>query len=162
MSRYDPFLSARPRFMPQKNNQTVQDALAESESPDPESGSDEDHEIEPEQPVLESESEFAADVGPAEHDYMLSEGLADIPDESVVDTESSDGRGLGFEDESDGDHEKDEDHVMDSGNGDKGSDLDSDGEFDLREVREPTKKPGKAKAAKVSCLFHLSEFFQNS
>jgi len=87
---------------------------------------------------------------------MSSEGLADIPDESVVDTESSDGLGLGFEDESDGDHEKDEDYVMDSGDGDKGSDLDSDGEFDLREVHVPMKKPGKAKAAKVSSLFHSS------
>ena len=96
------------------------------------------------------------DVGPAEHDYMSSEGPADIPDESVVDTESSDGLGLGFEDESDGDHEKDEDYVMDSGDGDKGSDLDSDGELDLCEVREPTKKPSKVKVAKVSFLFHSS------
>jgi len=145
--------------MPQKKIQTVKDAselveLAESKSPEPESGSDEDHEIEPERPVLESELEFAADVGPAEpEDYMSSEGLADIPDESVVDTESSDGRGLGFEDESDGDHEKDEDYVMDSDGGDKQSDLDSlNDEFDLREVREAAKKPGKAKA-KVSPLF---------
>ena len=103
--------------MPQKKIQTVQDApkpeLAEDESPEPESGSDEDHEIEPEQQlaVLGSKSEFTTDIGPAEHDYMLSEGLADIPDESVVDTESSDGQGLGFEDESEGDHKKDKDYV---------------------------------------------------
>ena len=145
--------------MPQKDIQTVQDApkpeLAESESPKPESGSDEDHEIEPEQQlaVLESKSEFTADIGPAEHDYMLSEGLADIPDESVVDTESSDGWGLGFEDKSEGDHEKDEDYVMDSCDGDKGS----DGEFsNLHDFCEPTKKLGKAKAVKVSPLFYPS------
>jgi len=55
-----------------------------------EGGSDKDHEIEQEWPVNESKVEFA-NMGPAEKDYMLSEGLADIPDESVLDTESSDG-----------------------------------------------------------------------
>ena len=52
--------------------------------------------------------------------------------------------------------QQDEDYVMDLGDGDKGSDLDSDGEFDRREVREPTKKQSKAKTAKVNSLFHLS------
>jgi hypothetical protein len=78
---------------------------------------------------------------PGESEYT-SEGLADIPDESVVDTESSDGLGLGVEDESDGDHEKDEDYVMELDGGDR-EEFDSDGEFDLR---ESGRKPGKAKA----------------
>lgn len=43
----------------------------------------------------------------------LSDGPINIPEDSVVDTESSDGQGFGFEEESDGDHEKDEDYVMD-------------------------------------------------
>jgi len=73
---------------------------------------------------------------------MSSEGL--IPDDSVVDTESSDGHlGLDVEDVSDGDHEKDEDYVMESTDGNKESDLESD--FDV-----PTKKPSNVKAAKAS------------
>ncbi|KAF8802193.1 hypothetical protein BYT27DRAFT_7113324, partial [Phlegmacium glaucopus] len=69
-----------------------------------------------------------------------SEGLADIPDESAVDTESSDGQVLGFEDESDGDHEKDEDYLMEMDDGDKDSDLESDGGFYLRENAEKPKR----------------------
>ena len=119
--------------------------LAKSKSPEPESGSEEDHGIkrEPDEPVLEpSELDFA-DIEPGD-DYISSEGLADIPDESVVDTESSDGHvGLHLDDDmSDGDHEKDEDYVMES---DDGSDLDPDDEFDLPSVHETTKKPSNAK-----------------
>ncbi|KIM35954.1 hypothetical protein M413DRAFT_428169 [Hebeloma cylindrosporum] len=120
--------------------------LAKSKNAEPESGSDEDERLgELEQRVPgPSELEYA-DIGPGELDYMSSEGLADIPDESVVDTESSDGHfGLNPGDMSDGDHEKDEDYVMDSDDGDK---VDSDVEFDLRSVLETTKtqKPSNAK-----------------
>ncbi|KAF8802591.1 hypothetical protein BYT27DRAFT_7260895 [Phlegmacium glaucopus] len=111
---------------------------AESNSLESDGGSDEEQE----QLVLEPESKIA-DLGPAEQDYISLEGLVDIPDESVVDTESSDGRGLGFEDQSDGDHDKDKDYVMDSDDGDKGSKSNSDGEFDLCEVHEAAKKLGK-------------------
>ena len=41
----------------------------------------------------------------------ISEGMAEMPEESNIDTES-DGAGLGeYEDFSDGDHEKDEDYI---------------------------------------------------
>ncbi|KAF8809222.1 hypothetical protein BYT27DRAFT_7210221 [Phlegmacium glaucopus] len=120
---------------------------AKINSPEPESGLEEDHEVEQEGPVLEPELEFA-DVGLEEQDYVLSEGLANIPDESAVDTESSDDR----------DHEKDEDYLMElDDDGDNGSDLDSDGEFYLREVCEPSKNPGKAKAAK-SIKFQMCNY----
>ncbi|KAF8799693.1 hypothetical protein BYT27DRAFT_7217441 [Phlegmacium glaucopus] len=111
---------------------------AESNSVESDGGSDEEQE----RLVLEPESKIA-DLGLGEQHYISSEGLVDIPDESVVDTESSDGRGLGFEDQSDGDHDKDKDYVMDSDDGDKGSKSNSDGEFDLREVHEAAKKLGK-------------------
>ena len=98
-------------------------------------------------------------MGLAEQDYMSSEALADIPDESVVDTESSDGWGLGFEDESNGDHENDKDYVMDSDEGDKGLDLDSEREIYLCEVWEAVKKPGKAKVTEVSVgIFGLCKY----
>ena len=83
----------------------------------------------------------------------MSEGLADIPDESVVDTESSDGHvGLHLDDLSDGDHKKDEDYVMDSDDGDDTSDqLDQDDEeFELCSVIETTKKPSTAKVKESS------------
>jgi hypothetical protein len=114
---------------------------------------DEDPEDEPKRPVLESELEFTH-VGPAEQDYLSSEGAIDIPDRSAVDTESSDAQDLGFQEESDGDHEKDEDYQMglESDDGDKRSNSDSD--FYVREVHEHPKKPGKVKTAKVSSLFH--------
>lgn len=138
---------AKIKFQTVKNPSKIE--LAKRKSPEPESGSDEDREIEPEpeQPVpVPSELEFA-DIEPGE-DYISSEGLAgDIPDESVVDTESSDGHvGLHLDDDmSDGDHEKDEDYVMESDDGDNASDLDPDDNFDLPSVHETTKKPSNAK-----------------
>ena len=134
-------------FQAVKNPSKIE--LAKRKSPEPESGSDDEHEIEPEreQPVpVPSELEFA-DIELGE-DYISSEGLAgDIPDESVVDTESSDGHvGLHLDDDmSDGDHEKDEDYVMESDDGDNASDLDPDDDFDLPSVLETTKKPSDAK-----------------
>ena len=144
----------------QKNFQTAKNPskieLAKRKSLEPESGSDEDCEIEPEceQPVpVPSELEFA-DIEPGE-DYISSEGLANIPDESVVDTESSDGHvGLHLDDDvSDGDHEKDEDYVMESDDCDNASDLDPDDDFDLPSVHETTKKPSNAKVKESSYFY---------
>jgi len=73
----------------------------------------------------------------------------------LLDTESSDGRGLGFEDESDGDHEKDDNYVMDPDDGKNGLVSNSDEEIEVREVPKAAKKLGKAKGDKVS-LFPLS------
>jgi len=146
-------------FQMVKNTSRIE--LAKSKSWDPESGSDEDQEIEPqlEQPVPEPSKFEFADNDPGEL-YILSEGLADIPDESVVDTESSDGHvGLHLDDLSDGDHKKDKDYVMDSDDGDDTSDkLDPDDEeFELRSVNETTKKPSAVKFKESSyfypCLF---------
>ena len=149
------------QFMPKKNFQTVKNTskveLAKSKTPEPERGSDEDHEIEPElkQPVPEPSELEVSDIEPGAVDYMSSEGLADIPDESVVDTKSSDGHvGLHLDDDmSDGDHEKDEDYVMESDDGDHASDLDPDDEFDLPSVHETTKKPSDVKV-KESFYFY--------
>ena len=102
---------------------------------------------------MRSKLEFA-DIEPGE-DYISSEGLAgDIPDESVVDTESSDGHvGLPLDDDiSDGDHEKDKDYVMESDDGNNASDLDPDDDFDLPSVRETAKKPSTAKVTKA-CFY---------
>ena len=54
------------------------------------------------------------------------DGSIGIPEESIIDTESSlsDGLGLGDLQESDGDHEQDEDYVM-SGNGSASEEFDS-------------------------------------
>ena len=114
---------------------------------------DEDFENEPKGPVFDSELDFAHMV-PAGQKYPPSEGALDIPDRSAIDTESSDGQGLGFPDESDGDHEKDEDYVMEPNHSDKGSNSDSD--IYVREVHEQPEKPGKMKTAKVGSLFHPS------
>ena len=133
--------------------QTVKNALkikllAKTKNPEPQSGLDEDHQIEPEpeQPVPEpSELEFA-DIVTGDVDYLSSEGLADIPDESVVDTESSDGHvGLHLDELSDGDHEKDEDYVMESDDADNDSDLDPDDDLDLHSIHETANKPSNAK-----------------
>lgn len=124
------------------------DADAKSKKPNIETDLNEDHEIEHERPVLDSELEFTH-MAPAEQDYLSSEGPHDIPE----DTESSDGQALGFEEGSDGDSEKDEDYQMESDDGDNRSNLDSDGDFYLREDHEPPKKAGKVIAAKVRCYF---------
>ena len=108
----------------------------------------------PKQPVSNSELDFAH-MGTAEQDYPPSEGAVDIPDRSAINTESSDGQGLGLPDESDGDHEKDEDYLMEADDGDKGSNSDSD-IYMREEVHEQPKVPGKMKTAKVSSLFHSS------
>jgi hypothetical protein len=78
----------------------------------------------------------------------LSEGAINLPEDSVVDTESD---GQGFvnepqEEESDGDHEKDEDFVM-------GDVLDSD-DSDSQEFFVPSMK-GKRKVIKVCSFLHL-------
>lgn len=104
-------------------------------------------ESEHKQPVLDPEILSAHD-GLAEHDYPSSEGPLDIPG-SVVGTESSEGHGLPFDDASEGDHEDDEDYLMESEDSDKESNLDSDGGFYVREDQDPPKKPGKVKSAKV-------------
>lgn len=85
-----------------------------------------------------------------------SEGPINIPEDSVFDTESSDGLGHVYEDESDGDHEKDEDFVMDNASGsDKSHNLDSDEDFYADEAPcEPMK--GKGKVIKVSYLTQSS------
>jgi hypothetical protein len=77
----------------------------------------------------------------------LPEGQIDIPEDSVVDTESSDGQGHVFDEDSDGDHEKDEDYVMDDAAGDESDKSDSEEEFIHQE-----RMNGKGK---VSCFFHL-------
>ena len=123
-----------------------------------EEDSDSEHRLslENERPVLvESVLEFSDATQPDGMEYQLFEDPINIPEDSVVETESSDGQGhVGhvYEDESDGDHEKDEDYVMpvDDDESDK---LDSD-EFNLSDVHhEPTK--GKGKAIKVSPFFPL-------
>ena len=67
-----------------------------------------------EQPVLESVLEFSDMAQPDGSEYPLLEDLIDIPEDSVVNTESSDGQGHIYlsDEESGGDHEKDEDYVM--------------------------------------------------
>ena len=137
----------------------IKPATSKTVTPEFESSSDEERKIEPARKVQEPTELEIADTGPDELDCTSSEGLINIPDESVIDTESSDGQGLGFEDMSDGDHENDKDYVMDSDDGDKASDMDSDGEFDLHPVHEPTKTPRNAKSAKVNSLFCPSKVF---
>lgn len=137
----------------------IEPATSKTVTPEFESGSDEEHKIEPAQKIQEPTELEIADTGPDELDCTSSEGLIDIPDESVIDTESSDGQGLGFKDMSDGNHKNNEDYVMDSDDGDKASDVDSDGEFDLCPVHETTKTPRNAKSAKVSSLFRPSKVF---
>ena len=92
-----------------------------------------------------------SDVTQPDELEVLSEGPINIPEDSVVDTESSDGQGHVYEDESDGDHEKDKDYVMDNAS-DK---SDSDEEFNIDVQREVHHEPmkGKGKMTKVSCLY---------
>jgi len=112
--------------------------------------------LEIERPVLESMLELSDAAHPDSDglEYLSDvEDPINIPEDSVVDTESSDGR-LGvhdvYEDESDGDHEKDEDYVMDDAS-DKLDKLDSDEDIDA--LHEPMK--GKGKTKKVSPFFPL-------
>jgi hypothetical protein len=114
----------------------------------------EDRDIEHDQPLLESELEFTH-AGPAEQDYQSSEGAVELPEE----TESSDGLGLTFEDESDGNHEKDEDYRMETNESGSGSNEDSDGDIYLRDVHEAPKLQGKPKASKVCSFSHTYQMF---
>ena len=88
---------------------------------------DNDHHLsfENEWPVLDSVLDFSDAAQPDEMGY-LSEGLINLPEDSVVNMESSDGHGYVYEPKevSDGDHEKDEDYIMD----DASDALDSDGD----------------------------------
>jgi hypothetical protein len=68
----------------------------------------------------------------------MSEGMADIPEESNVDTES-DGAALGdYEDLSDGDHDKDEDY-------DDTQALNKSESEEEQEANQAVKTPGKSK-----------------
>ena len=83
----------------------------------------------------------------------LSGGLIDIPEDSVVDTESSDGQGHVFEEleYSDGDHEKDEDYVMDNASDESDKPYpEDDWESNVDVHQEQMKGKGK-----VSRFFHL-------
>jgi hypothetical protein len=111
---------------------------------------DDDPENEAKRPVSDSAFEIAH-MGLDEQDYPPSEGAVDIPDMSTIDTESSDGQGLGFLEESDGDNEKDEDYVMELevDETEEGSDI-----YVPEEVHEQPKKSGKVKKTKVGSLSH--------
>lgn len=81
------------------------------------------------QSVLESGLEISDAAQSDGLEYLSEpEGLIDIPEDSVVDTESSDGLGLAYEDVSDGDRDNDEDYVMpvDDNSEKSGSDDESD------------------------------------
>ena len=81
-------------------------------------------------------------------DYQ-SEGPIDIPEDSVVDTESSDGQNHVYDDESDGDQEKDEDYVMDDASDKSESEkFNSDEDFDDN-VHKPAQM-GKGKLKVLS------------
>jgi hypothetical protein len=75
--------------------------------------------------------------------YLSSEDPINIPEDSVVDTESSDGQGHIYpsEEESDGDHENDKDYILEEDN------LDPDEDIYVTDY-EP--KEGQGKAIKVS------------
>lgn len=83
----------------------------------------------------------------------------DIPENSVVDTESSDGQGHIFEDEaeSDGDHDKDEDYVMEDRKSESDPTDSEDELYDDHHEPTPSLKKGKGKTVKVS-LFSLCLF----
>ena len=102
-----------------------------------------------ERPVLDSMSEFF-DAGQDELDYH-SEDPVNLPEDSVVDTES-DGQNYVYE-QSDGDHEDDEDYIMD----DPTNVLDSDDsdEFNVDIEAESIVMKGKGKGKKVKPFFHL-------
>ena len=89
--------------------------------------------------------EFSDTAQPDGLEYSLLEDPIDIPEDSVVDTESSDGQGHFYpsepEEESGGDHEKDEDFIMP---------VDDD-MLDSDDIYVPDLEPtGKGKATKVS------------
>ena len=128
------------------SNQTKTNSHTESESEN-DSVEDRRPSFEIERQVLDSVLELSDIVQPDGLSYQP----IDIPEDSVVDTESSDGHSHVYEDESDGDHEKDEDYVMDDAS-DKSDKSDSDMEINV-EVREPMKSKGKTK---VSLFFFSS------
>ena len=69
---------------------------------------------------MQLEEDEAAGAG----EYFFDNGMADIPEASVVDTESSDGalsHTIGFDEESDGDHERDGNYVMSQSDSEDGS-----------------------------------------
>ena len=72
-----------------------------------------------------------------EQNFPLSEGAVNIPDGWVNGIESSNGLGIGFEVESDGDRKYDEDFIMELSDGDEGSYLGSDHEsYGERSIHE--------------------------
>ena len=106
-------------------------------------------ELDMERPVLDSVSEIF-DAGHDELDYQ-SEDPVNLPEDSVVDTES-DGQGYVYE-QSDGDHEEDEDYVMDDPT--DALDSDDDDEFNVDIQAESIAMKGKGKGKKVKPFFHL-------
>ena len=109
-------------------------------------------EIDMERPVLDSMSDFFdAGLGHDELDYH-SEDPVNLPEDSVVDTES-DGQNYVYE-QSDGDHEDDEDYIME----DPTNVLDSDDSEEYNDVdieAESIAMKGKGKGKKVKPFFHL-------
>ena len=127
------------------NTETNTQADTESEN-----GSVEDRRssFEIERPVPDSIFDVSDAVQPDGLDYQ-SKGPIDIPEDSVVDTESSDGQNHVYDDESDGDQEKDEDYVMDDASDKSESEkFNSDEEFDDN-VRKLTQM-GKGKLKVLS------------
>jgi hypothetical protein len=110
-------------------------------------------------PVLDPVLELFDEAQPEGFDY-LSDGLINLPEDSVVDTES-DGYANGPEpeEESDGDHEKDEDYVM----GVASQDEDSDDSDIIREYDgqpwgffgQPAPVPGKTRTRSHGCGFPM-------
>ena len=130
------------------NTETNTQADTESEN-----GSVEDRRssFEIERPVLDSIFDVSDAVQPDGLDYQ-SEGPIDIPEDSVVDTESSDGQNHVYDDESDGDQEKDEDYVMDDASDKSESEkFNSDEEFDDNVCKPTQMGKGKLKVQSLFC-----------
>ena len=115
-------------------------------------------ELDMERRVLDSVSEIF-DAGQDELDYQ-SEGPVNLPEDSVVDTES-DGQGYVYE-QSDGDHEDDEDYIMDDPTdalySDDGEEFDvniEEEELNVDIQAEAIAKNEKGKGKKVKPFFHL-------
>ena len=84
----------------------------------------------------------------------LSDGPINIPEDSVIDTESSDGQAHNLEDEmDDGDHEKDHDYVMNESS--DSSDSDDLEEFNVDIHQEAMGAIGKTKKVCFSLLLLL-------
>lgn len=104
-------------------------------------------------PDLESllELSHAAQLDGMEY---LSDGPINIPEDSVIDTESSDGQAHNLEDEmDDGDHEKDHDYVMNESS--DSSDSDDLEEFNVDIHQEAMGAIGKTKKVCFSLLLLL-------